>query len=262
MIAIQKCPAPPGLVRAGEEHARELCAAYDAAPELYLSGKQKMEVRKGIYKSVRAELNACHRGKCCYCEVRFDDRKPQAYPEVEHWRPQSNYYWLAYSWDNLLLSCSFCNRTKGDQFPLADPAMRATYHGMRIDDETPEILKPDGDEELRKHIKFVGDRPEGRTPHGHRTVEVLELDSPIHAGRRDYLAELAKKRKLCIDLMGVDDARVRPHVEDARKEVEAAVQPDKPFSAMAAAFLAANPLPDPSAQKVMGAGGSVPDLGG
>ena len=71
MIGIRKGAAPPGLVRAGEEHAKELCAAYDADPELYRSGKQTMDVRRSIYASnaVKAELAACHNGKCCYCET-------------------------------------------------------------------------------------------------------------------------------------------------------------------------------------------------
>jgi hypothetical protein len=115
VIPIEKGAAPPDLIRAGEEHARELCAAYDADPESYRSGK-KMEVRKPIYASkvVKAELEARQHGKCCYCETLLDDHKPYAYSEVEHWRPKSSYYWLGYSWDNLLLSRGFCNKKKGD----------------------------------------------------------------------------------------------------------------------------------------------------
>ena len=62
MIAIHKGTAPRDLVRAGEEHAKELCAAYEADPEPFQSGK-KMGIRKSIYASraVKAELEACHR---------------------------------------------------------------------------------------------------------------------------------------------------------------------------------------------------------
>ena len=76
---------------------------------------------------------------------------------------QRSYYWLAYSWDNLLLVCGFCNKKKGNQFPLADPAVRAMHHGMSIEAEKPTILKPDGDADPRDHIRFRGVEVEGFT---------------------------------------------------------------------------------------------------
>lgn len=210
MIAIHKGTAPRDLVRAGEEHAKELCAAYEADPEPFQSGK-KMGIRKSIYASraVKAELEACHHGKCCYCEMRFDDHRPYAYSYVEHWRPKRSsrqepdeesiwpgYYWLAYSWDNLLLSCAFCNCVnKRDLFPLEDPAARARHHGMRIEDETPAILKPDGDEDPRDHITFDMEVPKGITPLGCKTIEVLGLASEAHGPRLTYLDMIRKPAK-------------------------------------------------------------------
>ena len=38
---------------------------------------------------------------------------------VEHYRPKSFYYWLAFSWDNLLIACPTCNQNKKANFPLA-----------------------------------------------------------------------------------------------------------------------------------------------
>ena len=254
MITIQKGAAPPDLVRAGEKHARELCAAYEADPELYRSGKQKMAIRERIYKSAKADLERCHHGKCCYCETLFDDHNPYAYSEVEHWRPKSSYYWLAYSWDNLLLSCGFCNKKKGDLFPLADPAARATHHGMRIDDETPEILKPDGDKNPRDHIRFRGETPEGRTPLGRRTIEVLSLDSPLHKPRSRHLAEIGVVHAVCIRWTDSIDPEKRHIAAISRKFIEEALRPDKPYSAMVAAYLEANPLPEPAAERVESTG--------
>ena len=257
MIAIQKCPAPTKLVLDGEKHAGELCAAYKAG---YRKGDEEMAIRASIYKSVKPELEACHRGKCCYCEARFKDHQPFVYSEVEHWRPKASYYWLVYSWDNLLLCCGFCNKQKLDEFPLADPNSRATDHEMSIDAERPSILKPDGGDDPRFDITFEGDRPVRITERGQETIRVLDLDSPKHANRRDYLTELTKKRKLWIDLMDNDDPRVRFHAEAARKFVEDSPHPDRPYSAMAAAFLKANPLPQPAAMKVMTAGEMPPDF--
>lgn len=252
MIVIQKGAAPPDLVRAGKEHARELCAAYEANPEIYRSGVQKMVIRATIYQSVKPELEACHHGKCCYCETPLD-----ANSEVEHWRPKSKYYWLAYSWDNLLYSCSFCNKKKLHQFPLADPAARATHHGMSIDDETPEILKPDGGKDPRDHIEFHGDRPEGRTPLGRKTIEVLGLDSPKHGLRSRHLAKIGVEHAVCVLYSVSTDLEKRHSAETSRKFIEEAVFPDKPYSAMVAAYLEANPLPEPAAERIESTGGAT-----
>lgn len=256
MIAIHKSAAPHTLVRVGELHARELCDAYDVDPEIYRAGKQ-MPVRGSIYTSdaVKAELEACHHGKCCYCETDF--RKPHAYSEVEHWLPKSSsrqspdgerirpgYYWLAYSWDNLLLSCSFCNKIKNDLFPLDEPVARARNHGMRIEDEKPSILKPDGDNDPRDHISFHMEVPVGITPLGRKTIEVLGLDSPAHEPRLTHLAEIRRKREWSINLMGSVDPYARQYAELLRGLVEQAVRPEEPFSAMVADYLRSNPLPD------------------
>jgi uncharacterized protein (TIGR02646 family) len=258
VIKIRKGAAPPGLVEAGEDHVRQLCAAYDTDPGLYQDGTRKMAFSSTIYASeaVKAALNASHHGKCCYCETVI--QYPYAYPHVEHWRPkerslqgrheapmQPGYYWLAYTWDNLLLSCAFCNSTKkGDLFPLQNPAARARHHGMRIEDETPAILKPDGDRDPREHITFHEEVPVGLTPLGDKTIEVLGLDSQAHEPRLTHLREIQRKREMYIDLMGIDHPAVRRCAELLRQSVEQAVQPEMPYSAMVAVYLEAHPLPD------------------
>lgn len=240
MIKIKKDEAPPDLVCAGNEHAMELCSNYKANPESYNSGQKKMAFRSTIYQRVKPELENCHNGKCCYCETPLD-----ANSEVEHWRPKSKYYWLAYSWDNLLYCCSFCNKTKLDKFPLADPAMRATHHGMSIEDETPEILKPDGDSDPREHIKFHGDRPEGKPRGlGAKTIEVLGLDSPKHGLRTRHLAEIRLEYAICKRCTGSADPEERHNAATSRKFLEKARLPHMPYSAMVADFLEENPLPD------------------
>ncbi len=60
------------------------------------------------YEDIKEKLINIYNDKCAYCESK--ERRLQ----VEHFRPKSKYYWLAYSWDNLLLSCSACNSKKSD----------------------------------------------------------------------------------------------------------------------------------------------------
>jgi uncharacterized protein (TIGR02646 family) len=69
---------------------------------------------KNRYKvgSVQSRLNKIYYLKCAYCEQKLLD----APKHIEHYRPKNIYYWLAYSWDNLLLSCGGCNSSKSDSF--------------------------------------------------------------------------------------------------------------------------------------------------
>jgi uncharacterized protein (TIGR02646 family) len=256
VIRIHKEAAPAALIRAGKEHAEELCAAYDADPDLYVSGQRKLLIKSSIYASraVKAALDASHHGKCCYCETLIP--RPYAYSHVEHWRPKSSarqtrddesirpgYYWLAYNWDNLLLSCSFCNsENKSDLFPLDNPAMRALHHRMSIDDEVPAILKPDGGEDPRDHIVFRLEVPVGLTPLGSNTIEVLRLDK--HEARLTHLKRIRETREYFNYLMNIDDPEAQAWAERFHQELMEAVRPDKPYSAMVADYLEANPLPD------------------
>jgi uncharacterized protein (TIGR02646 family) len=255
MIPIHKGKAPADLVSAGTKHTKELCDAYDADPAEYANGNRKMQIRESIYASeaVKSELEICHHRKCCYCEIPI--RTP-AYPHVEHWRPQNSsrqergqgrmrpgYFWLAYSWDNLLWSCAFCNSNKNDLFPLGNPALRARHHKMRLEDETPEIIKPDNIADLSDHITFYMEVPVGLTALGRKTIEVLGLDSPKHECRLEHFKMIREFRKISIDLMDSNDPAAQRWSEYFRKIVEDAVQPDKPYSAMVTAYLATNPFP-------------------
>ncbi|SFV61407.1 hypothetical protein MNB_SV-3-1074 [hydrothermal vent metagenome] len=71
---------------------------------------------KNRYKvgSVQKRLNAIYHLKCAYCEQKLLD----APKHIEHYRPKDIYYWLAYSWDNLLLCCGSCNSSKGTNFAI------------------------------------------------------------------------------------------------------------------------------------------------
>lgn len=147
-----------------------------------------------------------------------------------------------------MLSCGFCNKKKLNQFPLEDEAKRALDHHMRLDDEVPAILKPDGNFDLRIHIKFEGDRPEGLTDPGRDTIKVLGLDSPKHSGRARHLAEIKLEYAAYVLNISSTDPEKRRRAEVARRLIEEAALPDKPYSAMAAAYLMANRLPEAPAE--------------
>src|SRR6476661_10679447 len=110
-------------------------AARAALEQRYNAGEREFtskDFNSGIYgdKEVKETLIAVQDYKCCFCESKIGHI---AYGDVEHYRPKAGwvqdeepinkpgYYWLAYEWDNLLLSCEKCNqRYKKNYFPLAN----------------------------------------------------------------------------------------------------------------------------------------------
>ena len=74
-------------------------------------------------RDVRRSLWQSQNQKCCYCERSRDLTRES---DIDHFRPKSRYWWLAYEWHNLLFTCRACNQEyKRDLFPLQDEARRA-----------------------------------------------------------------------------------------------------------------------------------------
>lgn len=81
----------------------------------------RQEFKSDFWKAAKRQLKAETAGKCAYCEAPV---QAVAHGDVEHFRPKSVYWWLAYCYDNYLFSCQVCNQTfKGDKFPLEGTAM-------------------------------------------------------------------------------------------------------------------------------------------
>lgn len=77
-----------------------------------------------FWKESKTQLLKESNNKCAYCET---PTRVVAYGDVEHFRPKSIYWWLAYSYENYLPSCTACNQEyKKDYFELEDPARRLT----------------------------------------------------------------------------------------------------------------------------------------
>lgn len=116
----------------------------------------------GYYKGsdVRKKLAEIYHLKCAFCEKRLlDSLRP-----VEHFRPKKSnaglgkcdakfgYYWLCFSWDNLLLACTQCNTGKSSCFDIE--GLRADYenedygqvHSLTLSytqEEQPKLIHPE-----------------------------------------------------------------------------------------------------------------------
>ena len=115
-------------------------------------------------KEVKEKLKALQHDKCCFCESKVS---VVAHGDVEHYRPKAGwvqqekdklvkpgYYWTAYDFSNLFLSCQICNQKfKKNYFPLANPTQRATSHRKPIAKEKPLIIDP-GKDNPAKFLTF------------------------------------------------------------------------------------------------------------
>jgi len=76
-----------------------------------------------VWKKAKKQLKAESFGKCAYCESSTDT---VAHGDVEHFRPKSEYWWLAYCFDNYTFACQICNQSyKGSNFPRSGTGLTA-----------------------------------------------------------------------------------------------------------------------------------------
>jgi len=230
-------------------------------PWEYQAGSKTFEFDRAIYAddSVKRALRDSLHGKCCFCESKVTHISPG---DVEHFRPKAacrqsqddpllrpGYYWLAYSWTNLLFCCEQCNRRhKRNHFPLIDPNTRARSHRARVREEQPLFINPAEIDPER----FLGFREEylyakGANPQASATIDALRLN-------REELAEerrgLLTKLKLLIDfrstIVALPSDLQSPENEILLSEIDAiletSVQDFSPYAAMARSLVAASGL--------------------
>lgn len=151
-------------------------------------GRYPSKFRSDIYgaSDVKESLRTAQHDKCCFCESKITHI---SYGDIEHFRPKAGYcdlqgtmikpgyFWLAYDWSNLMLSCTLCNqRHKRNYFPLIG-GQRCCNVDSKIELEVPAFVNPYA-EEPSSCITFreeyvVGTDKELR---GKITVETLGLN--------------------------------------------------------------------------------------
>lgn len=253
MILVTKPPVAPGALTAGVHATAANCLAYDGASQDYDSGVAKFGFTNTIYgnATVKAGLKAAQHNKCCYCEGRFDGHYAG---DIEHFRPKGamgtggskilpGYYWLAYSWLNLFYACADCNQyRKRAAFPIADEAQRVRNHHGDLAIEDPLILDPSGPRDPRDHIEFNSDVPTWKSPAGKETIGRLKLDrESLLLSRRQHFKLLdayLNILKIAVRLQDRADPATIATIDDARRELKAAILPEAVFSAASSDHLA------------------------
>lgn len=169
---------PEDLARVRDEELPNARAAH-------VTGRKDKNFKFQRYDVGKEDLFQAQHRKCAYCEKSEEQAK---YRETEHYRPKSRYWWLAWTWGNLVFACPDCNRGhKREQFPLVDESKRLTAEQAPPGYEQPLLLDPyDPAIVPADHITFRREivhrrerwRPHGRTRRGTETVRVCGLDRP------------------------------------------------------------------------------------
>ena len=249
MIRVERPPEPPEILQdAGTGETRKMCDAYDLHAEEYRSGAKKFTFEDGIYnhRSVKDALVAAQHRKCCYCESKF---LGTSWGAVEHFRPKGavrpgprrgleypGYYWLAFHWENLLVSCERCNTIKGSLFPIHDPGSRARCHHDEPDEEAPLLVDP-AREDPQQHIHFRDAAVEPLTQRGRETIKGIGLEREDLEEERRQKLQIVRTHRDILRCEGRVEGIEEELVADARRFLRDAVLPQARYSAMVRDFL-------------------------
>ena len=238
---------PEKLAQDGKNKRRSHCSTYSRNSAAYQSGDKIFSFDRSIYshESVKQALIEAQHGKCCFCE-----RLIGTDGDVEHFRPkqaykQANgerlqrpgYYWLAYEWDNLYLSCPACNqRHKQNLFPLKNPINRAINHKQDIAQEEPLFIDP-GKENPEEFIGFRGEVAFAINGNrkGQATIDSLRLNQRSLPEARLQKLQLLRQLHQIVNLAAEqsENDELQGLAREAKDLLEKSLQNDAEFTAAA-----------------------------
>jgi uncharacterized protein (TIGR02646 family) len=144
-------------------------------------------------QDTKIALENIYKNKCAFCEQRIEQS------HVEHYRPKKNYYWLAYSWDNLILACSTCNQHKGVNFdikgsPITFVNTHENIRNIHVSStnynaiERPQMVNPEITDPLNKIIFNKSGIIESNDENFAYTIEKCKIDrADLNDQRRTLL---------------------------------------------------------------------------
>ncbi len=212
---------PPGQLKAVRERALPALRKHARA------GHVQSEHADG-YQCVRDDLWRMQHKKCCYCEHKCRMK----FHDVEHYRPKARadrrpgssetygYWWLAFTWKNLLFACPTCNRNgKNDRFPLAKDSTPLAPETHPPGSETPLLVDPAAENPVL-HIEFAltgavphwRARPRNGSVRGNYTIDVCDLNcADLLELRDDYVETTVRPRAndLTNSLTSGDEPRIQ-----------------------------------------------------
>lgn len=241
-----RLPVPESLLPGGRaERERERAKAFFATRQ---EGRQsRFDFTAFKSQDVSIALNELFHGKCAYCETRLTSGPA----DIELFRPKAavaespkhpGYWWLASEWENLLISCVDCNRTrlhegtrsgKANRFPIEDESRRGFDPGSERGEE-PLLLDPCGHDDPEKHLVFDwSGLVSSDTPKGHTTISVLGLNRVgLVEARRRAAKEIEVTLKLIPALQAPGDTARTAMLEEVVERLAEMTRDDAEYAGM------------------------------
>jgi hypothetical protein len=211
LIRIARGPEPVDLTRERQWRLAQAMLARAAGAAIDFSG----------YEKAKPALVQALALKCAFCEMAL---RPEGSP-VEHFRPKNGvhnegetplpdlYWWLAWTWENLLFACFRCNSCfKRNQFPLEAGTPVLPQLSVDLDFEKRLFVDPSR-EDPRDHIRFIWSKARAKW-----------LPVPVAGSRRGAAT---------IDRLGLDEdelpsrhvsQRVQPWIDELQVRIAAGVR--------------------------------------
>ena len=166
--------------------------------------------------------------KCCFCEL----LEQHEYNDVEHYRPKAEltrtegglklpgYWWLAWTWANLMFACQSCNRTyKKTLFPLDTGSVPLRSSQRPPGREKPLLIDPFQEDPI-EHIQFRSTRidrrlfwlpfPRNGSKKGFWTIKIAGLgrDTLRDLYQRHVVTHVAPRLELIRTALATGDPQV------------------------------------------------------
>ena len=191
----------PSSLRAEKVWRRIFNDAFYYSEPLASRRQERHEFDRGIVygENVVRSLFELFSNRCAYCESMVTG----ASFVIDHFRPirgtvhspkrysEDHYWWLAYDWQNLNLSCAACHEAKGPKFPIEGEPVEIFADWEQLATEKRYLLNPCLDDPAGHLFYTRFGEIGGSTPSGKTTVAVLELNRPgLVAARQAHLSEI------------------------------------------------------------------------
>lgn len=189
----------------------------DKVKELTLKFKSNKKLAVWKNEDIGSALLTSSSFKCAYCECLLQTE--DSYMQVEHFKDKDKYPDDVVNWENLLPSCSRCNRKKWTHDVVANPIVN------------PYIDDP------KSHLCQEAFRLYGKDEKGNLTISKLFLNDD---------ERIVYPRFRVANEVGKQLTKILEHFSNLEKVNESltglllSCQPDRPFSAFAASSLHAN----------------------
>lgn len=199
MRKIKRTSTPPFLLSDKVESAKKrLNEAFNNKDR-----QERLRFDSRITRELRGDLLEMCLNKCAYCESSINGATSDA--DIDNYRPKGgargldkefsphHYYWLAYEWGNLLITCQRCNRHKRNFFPVASDRVEIGTTGSALIEEKPLLIDPTIDDP-DKHLE-INDSAilNGVTEKGVITIDICKLN------RKELVNERLKVGKLFLE---------------------------------------------------------------